>query len=225
MYERNFTARNSAYKLELTDFFRQTYQLVGASLLAATAGTYIGLSMLEVLTGFVKFGLIAVELILLFFVLPKVKHTPGLNMITLFIFTFLTGLTLAPLVGSILGMSAGVSILAQALLLTAVSFSGLSLFALTTKKDFSSLGKILFISLIVLLVGLISNIFIQNTMFQLIMAIAGSVLFSIMIVFDTQKIAKGAYETPIDAAISLYLNILNLFTFILQILGISNSDD
>lgn len=224
MYNDLYQRKSFASNFELTDFLRQTYQLVGASLLAAAAGTYIGLEMIGYLTGVVKFILIALELVILFFVLPRVVHTPGINLITLFVFTFLTGLTLAPLMSSILALANGASIVGQAFLLTAIAFLGLSFFALTTKKDFSGLTKILFISLIVIIVAAISNIFIQNTMFQLVIASASSILFSVFIIYDTQNIVKGEYSTPIEASISLYLNILNLFTSLLQILGITSGE-
>ncbi len=224
MFNQNTYTRENSSEFQLSNFLRQTYQLVGASLLAASAGAYIGLEMLAYLTGVVKFILIAIELIILFFVLPRVVHTPGVNLITLFVFTFITGLTLAPLLGSIYLLSNGASIIGQALLLTAIAFLSLSFFALTTKKDFSGIGKFLLVSLIILIVAGISNIFIQNTMFQLVIASISSIIFSIFIIYDTQNIVKGAYETPIEAAISLYLNILNLFTSLLQILGITSGE-
>jgi modulator of FtsH protease len=137
----------------------------------------------------------------------------------------MSGLTITPLLSNILMMPSGASIVAQAFLMTSVAFGGISMFAMTTKKDFSSMGKMLFIALIILIVGSISNIFFQSPLLQLGIAGVGALLFSAFILYDTQQIIKGGFETPIEAAIALYLDFFNLFVSLLQIFGILNSDD
>ncbi len=87
------------------------------------------------------------------------------------------------------------------------------------------MGKMLFIGLIIIIVGSIANIFIQLPILQLVIAMAGAVLFSAFILYDTQQIIKGNYSTPIEAAIALYLDFFNLFIMLLQIFGILGSDD
>ena len=126
---------------------------------------------------------------------------------------------------SILNMTNGGSIVGQAFLMTSVAFGGISMFAMTTKRDFSSMGKFLIIALIIMIVAGISNIFIQSSMMQLAIASGGALLFSAFILYDTQQIIKGNYDSPIEAALSLYLDFFNLFISLLQILGIMNSDD
>jgi modulator of FtsH protease len=83
----------------------------------------------------------------------------------------------------------------------------------------------LFIALIILVVGSISNIFIQAPLLQLGIAMVGAVLFSAFILYDTQQIIKGGFSTPVEAAIALYLDFFNLFISLLQILGIFNKED
>ena len=85
--------------------------------------------------------------------------------------------------------------------------------------------KAFFIGLIIIIVGSIANIFIQLPILQLVIAMAGAVLFSAFILYDTQQIIKGNYSTPIEAAIALYLDFFNLFIMLLQIFGILGSDD
>ncbi|AXH10982.1 hypothetical protein CP960_10680 [Malaciobacter halophilus] len=220
----NHTAQDSS-RVELMSFLKATYQLFAGSLLAATAGAYIGLDIASIIAGPVMWILFAVELALIFFVIPRVKHTPGVNLAVLFAFTFITGLTIAPLLAAIFAMPSGASIVGQAFLMTAVAFGGISMFAMTTKRDFSSMGKFLFIALIIMIVAGISNIFIQSSMFQLVIASAGALLFSAFILYDTQNIIRGGYDSPVEAALSLYLDFFNLFVSLLQILGIMNSDD
>ena len=204
-------------------FLKATYQLFAGSLLAATAGAYIGLDMVSIIASW-YWGLVILEFILLF-ALYAVKNKPGINLAVLFGFTFLSGLTITPLLSKILMMPAGASIVAQAFLMTSVAFGGISMFAMTTKRDFSSMGKMLFIALIILIVGSISNIFFQSPLLQLGIAGVGALLFSAFILYDTQQIIKGGFETPIEAAIALYLDFFNLFVSLLQIFGILNNDD
>ena len=231
MYNRDYlTDQSSTYTQEssqanLMSFLKATYQLFAGSLLASTAGAYIGLSIVHLLMGPVKWVLFAVELALIFFVIPRVKHTRGINLAVLFAFTFISGLTIAPLLASIFAMADGAAIVGQAFLMTAVAFGGISMFAMTTKRDFSSIGKFLIIALIIMIVAGISNIFIQSSMMQLMIASAGALLFSAFILYDTQNIIKGNYDSPVEAALSLYLDFFNLFISLLQILGITKSND
>ncbi len=231
MYNRDYLSNQSSQytqessQVQLMSFLKATYQLFAGSLLAATAGAYIGLEIVGYLMGVTKWILFAIELGMIFFIIPRTKHIPGVNLAVLFAFTFITGLTIAPLLASIIAMPSGASIVGQAFLMTAVAFGGISMFAMTTKRDFSSMGKMLFIAIIILIVAGISNIFIQSTMFQLAIASIGALLFSAFILYDTQNIIRGAYDSPIEAALALYLDFLNLFTSLLQILGIMNSNN
>jgi len=231
MYNRDYLSNESSQytqessKAELMSFLKATYQLFAGSLLAATAGAYIGLEIVGILAGPLKWVLFAVELALIFFVIPRTKHIPGVNLAVLFGFTFISGLTIAPLLAAIFAMPGGASIVGQAFLMTSVAFGGISMFAMTTKRDYSNMGKFLFIALIIMIVAGISNIFIQSSLFQLAIASAGALLFSAFILYDTQQIIRGGYDSPIEAALSLYLDFFNLFISLLQILGIMNSSD
>jgi modulator of FtsH protease len=231
MYNRDYLSQETSQynntadssKAQLMSFLKATYQLFAGSLLAATAGAYIGLDMVSTIASW-HWGLVILEFVLLF-ALFAVKNKPGINLAVLFGFTFISGLTITPLLSNILAMPAGASIVAQAFLMTSVAFGGISMFAMTTKRDFSGMGKMLFIALIILIVGSISNIFFQSPLLQLGIAGVGAILFSAFILYDTQQIIKGGFETPIEAAIALYLDFFNLFVSLLQIFGILNSDD
>jgi modulator of FtsH protease len=230
MYNRDYLSHNDstqytneASQAQLMSFLKSTYQLFAGSLLAATAGAYIGLDMVSTIASW-YWGLVILEFVLLFG-LFAVKNKPGINLAVLFGFTFVSGLTITPLLASVFNMPGGASIVAQAFLMTSVAFGGISMFALTTKRDFSGMGKMLFIALIILVVGSISNIFIQAPLLQLGIAMVGAVLFSAFILYDTQQIIKGGFSTPVEAAIALYLDFFNLFISLLQILGIFNKEE
>ena len=210
---------------DLVGFLKATYQLFASSLMAATVGAYVGLGMASMIASW-YWGLVILEFALLFG-LYAVKDKPGINLAVLFGFTFISGLTLTPLLSSIFNMPGGAGIVAQAFLMTSIAFGGISMFAMTTKKDFSGMGKMLFIAVIILIVGSISNIFIGSSILQLGIAMVGALVFSAFILYDTQQIIKGGFSTPIEAAIALYLDFLNLFISLLQILAAfaSNKDD
>jgi modulator of FtsH protease len=237
MYNRDYLANNSTYQggyanqdtstradVNIVAFLKDTYRLFASSLLAATVGAYIGLGMVSAISSW-YWGLVILEFVLLFG-LYAVKDKPGINLIVLFGFTFISGLTLTPLLSSVFMLPGGAAIVAQAFLMTSVAFGGISFFALTTKRDFSGMGKMLFIAVIILIVGSLSNIFFQSPILQLSIAGIGALLFSAFILYDTQQIIKGGFSTPIEAAIALYIDFLNLFISLLQILAaFSSSDD
>jgi modulator of FtsH protease len=208
---------------DLMAFLKSTYQLFASSLLAATAGAYIGLDMVSAISSW-YWGLVILEFVLLF-ALYAVKDKPGINLAVLFGFTFISGLTITPLLSSVFMMPGGASIVAQAFLMTSVAFGGISMFALTTKKDYSFMGKMLFIALIIIVIASLSNIFFQSPVLQLVIAGAGALLFSAFILYDTQQIVQGGFSTPIEAAIALYLDFFNLFVSLLQLLAAFNSSD
>lgn len=236
MYNRDYiTNKNSTYdstatqgaqtssRTDVLAFLKATYQLFAGSLLAATAGAYIGLDMVSTISSW-YWGLVILEFALLFG-LYAVKDKPGINLAVLFGFTFVSGLTITPLLASVFAMPAGASIVAQAFLMTSVAFGGISMFALSTKRDFSAMGKMLFIALIIMVVAAVLNIFLGSPMLQLAIAGGGAILFSAFILYDTQQIVKGGFSSPIEAAIALYLDFFNLFVSLLQLLAAFNSSD
>ena len=78
---------------------------------------------------------------------------------------------------------------------------------------------------VVIIVFSVINMFMGSPLMSIIISGAVVLLFSILVVYDTQNIIKGAYETPIDGAIALYLDFLNIFTALLHLFGIFRGDD
>ena len=231
LYDRNY-ASSSEHELAgeysqsaLSTFIKQTYQLFAASLLAASVGAYVGLYSSLGATVAGNYWLFVILELGLLVGLMFAKRKAGLNLILLFAFTFISGLTLTPILGRTFAMPGGAAIVAQAFTLTTVAFGGLSVFAMNTKRDFTTWGKMLFITLIVLLVAMLLNLFFKSPIFQVALSCVSAVLFSAYILYDTQNIIRGNYETPIEGAVDLYLDFLNLFVSLLRILGFFNSDD
>lgn len=149
------------------------------------------------------------------------RHKKPVNMIMLNSFTFITGLFIGPVAAFYPGptMSAGVT--------TAVIFFALSAYARTTKRDLSFMGGFLTMGLVAIIVMMLLNVFFfQSSALQMGISVAGVLIFSGFIMYDTQNIMRRyPPEEYISATLALYLDILNLFWFLLQIfLAFSNNE-
>lgn len=112
---------------------------------------------------------------------------------------------------------------------TLICFS-LTIFALQTKVDFTVMGGFLMIAALVLLVGSIVAIFFPGKLMTLIIASAGAIIFSLYLIYDTQMMMGGDHKYSISpeeyifAALNLYVDIINIFMYILAIIGASSDD-
>src|SRR4028119_1710648 len=138
-------------------------------------------------------------------------------------FTVVMGLSMS----SIFLVYTGTSI-AQTFFAVSAAFAGLSLYGYTTKKDLSGFGTFLIMGVIGLLVAMIINIFLQSSVMQLAISAIGVLLFAGLTAYDTQKIkSMYAYVAGTDmmgkvvimGALNLYLDFINMFTFLLQFMG------
>ena len=231
LYDRDY-ARSNSYtynntitrnESQIISFVKETYKLFAASMMAGAVGAYVGVPMASTIQ-MMFLPLMLLEIALLIG-LHFVKHKPGINLMVMFGFVFMTGLMLAPLLARTLGMSGGGVIIGNAFAMTSVVFGAMSFYAIKTTRDFTSYGKPLMIALFVIIGFSIINLFLGNPMLHLFISGAVVILFSILVIFDTQNIMQGAYETPIDGAIALYLDFLNIFTALLQLFGIFGSDE
>lgn len=226
LYDRDYARGGAqAYKAahrsdtQIVSFVKETYKLFAASMMAGAVGAYVGIPLAASIQG-AFLPLVILEFALLFG-LFFVKDKPGINLIVMFAFTFMTGITTAPLLAYTLNMPGGAAVVGNAFAMTSVIFGGMSFFAIKTTKDFTGFGKPLMIALIVIVVGSLLNAFLLHSpMLMIGISAAVVVLFTIMIVFDTQNIIRGAYSTPVEGAIALYLDFLNLFIALLQLFGI-----
>lgn len=115
----------------------------------------------------------------------------------------------------------------QVFLITACMFGGMSLYGYTTKKDLTSIGSFLIMGLWGLVIASIVNIFMQNSIMQLVIAAIGVVVFTGLTAYDTQKIKEIYYHTEGDTrakaaimgALNLYLDFINLMISLIQLLG------
>lgn len=155
---------------------------------------------------------------LIWFVLPKTQNsTSGIWVV--FAFTGLLGASLGPMLSYYLALQNGPDLVMQALGGTALVFFGLSGYALTTRKDFSFMGGFLIVGLLIAIVAMVANIFLQIPAMSLAISAAIVLIMSGFILFDTSRIVNGGETNYIRATVGLYLNIYNLFTSMLHLLG------
>jgi modulator of FtsH protease len=234
LYDRDYTKDNSVAsgsehshvahegERDLSTFIKETYQLFAGSLLVGAAGAYVGMGIPAIAQYYWAFVVLEFALI---FGIGFAKSKPGLNLAMLFAFALVSGLTMSVMIGRFVGAGAG-GVVANALILTTVAFGGLSMFAMNTKQDFTSMGKFLFITLIIIVVaGLLNVFFFHNPWMSVGISAVSAILFSAFILYDTQNIIQGNYGHPVDGALALYLDFINLFTSLLHILGIFGNDD
>jgi len=204
-------------------FMKQTYQLLGASMVSSAFGAYLTMPYAATIAQF-KWYIFGFVMLMVFYGFNATRKNPTLHLMALFLFTFVLGVMIVPMLAMIIGQGNG-ALIGNAFLMTSVLFGALSLFAINSKSDFSSWGKSLFITMIVVIIASLVNYFILQSPLMHIVVTAGILLlFSMFTIYDTQNIANGAYDSPVDAAVSLFLDFFNMFTSILQLLGIMGDD-
>lgn len=196
-------------------------------LLAATLGFSALMAMLSLALAVPPWAYLAsviVSMLLGMFVLPRTANSAsGVGVI--FLVTGLLGFGLGSILSQYLALPNGEKIVGLAFGGTATIFLGLSGYALTSKRDFSFMGGFLFAGMMVVMIAVIANIFLQMPALALAVSSAIILLMSGFILFDTSRIARGEETNYILATYSIYLSIFNIFISLLQILGIMGSDD
>ncbi len=220
MYRANTTAGMES-AVSTNKVLKNTYMLLGLTLLfsAMTAGISMAMGLPHgaalVLT-LVGFGLL--------FVVNKMADSSK-GLIAIFAFTGVMGASIGPLLNYYASMPGGPALVMQALGGTAIVFFGLSAYALTTRKDFSFMGGFLMVGLLVAVVGMIANIFLNIPALSLTISAAVIMIMSGLILFDTSRIIHGGETNYIRATVSLYLSIYNLFIHMLSLLTALGGDD
>jgi len=200
---------------------RNTYALLAATLLfsAVMAAVSMAIAPPRMLAMGASIGAI----VILMFVLPKFENSAsGIGIV--FLCTGLLGFGLGPMLSAYASLPNGGTIVATALGGTGVIFLALSAYVLTTKKSFDFMGGMLFVGLIVVFGAILVNLFVQIP--ALSMAISGAMvlLMSGFILFDTGRIVNGGETNYIRATVSMFINIFNLFTSLLHLLGIMGDE-
>lgn len=208
-------------------FYSRVVFFFGLAILTSAVGTYTGFQYLAqyfLANPGLMWGLYALELILVFTSRIWISKRP-VNYVLFTAFAFLTGLTIVPLLMSLVYEFGGFDLIIKALLSTTLVFSGTALFGWVTRKDLSGLSGFLWTGLIGIIIISIIHIFVpwSNT-FEMIFAGFGVLLFSAFTMYDIQRIKSFPHDRALDAAMELYLDIFNLFVFILRLIAAGSRD-
>ncbi|MEE9321520.1 MAG: Bax inhibitor-1/YccA family protein [Granulosicoccus sp.] len=207
--------------LETNKVLRNTYALLSMTLLFAAAMAAVS-TMMDVPRSMAMIAMVA-SFVLIFFVLPKTQDSSA-GIAVVFLLTGLLGFSLGPMLSSYLNYANGSRLIGTALGGTGTIFLGLSAYVLTTKKDFSFMGGMLFVGILVVIAAMFANIFLKIPAMSVAMSGAIVLLMSGFILFDTSRILHGGETNYVRATVSLFLNIFNLFTSLLHLLGIMGDD-
>ena len=201
---------------------RSTYQLLAMTLFfsALMAGVSMVVAPPPMVSMIASIG----ALILVWFVLPRTANS-STGIFVVFGFTGLLGFGLGPMLNAYLSLPGGSQVIMTAMGGTGAIFLGLSGYALVTRKDFSFLGGMLFAGVIMVLVAMLANIFLQIPGLQLAISAVVILIMSGFILLDTSRIINGGETNYIMATAGLYLSIYNIFVSLLQILGVFSGND
>jgi len=214
----------SAPALSQNRVLRNTYALLALSMLPTIAGAWLGLTLKlnQLVAG--HGGMFALVFLvgaygLMFAV--QANRNSGVGVALLLAFTFFMGVMLAPLLGVILGMANGVTLIAFAFGGTAIVFTAMASLGTVIKRDLGGLGKFLFVGAIMLMVAMIANIFLQMPGLMIALSLIAIGIFSAFMLYDVNRIVTGGETNYVSATLNLYLDIYNVFTNLLAILGIT----
>src|SRR5574343_2073426 len=206
--------------LQKNRVLRNTYLLLGLSMIPTVLGALVGIQMqFSFLAGspFIAFILFLGIAWGFMWGIEKNKNS-GLGVALLLGFTFFMGLMLSRILQIALGFSNGASMIALAAGGTGAIFFTLSTVATVSKRDFSGMGKFLFVGVMVVLLAAVANMFFAIPALSLAIAVAVIGIFSAYVLYDISNIVQGGETNYVSATLAVYLDIYNIFVSLLQII-------
>ncbi len=200
---------------------RNTYWLLALSMLPTMAGAWVGMQLnfialfaaAPVMAPLLMFGVMIGAL----FAVTALRNSAW-GVPALFGFTFIAGLMLAPILTVAGGFRNGGQLVGLAGGMTAAIFFAMAAIATVTKRDFSFLGKFLFVGLILLIVASLANLFFQIPALSLTISAVAVLVFSLYLLHDVSNIVRGGETNYITATLNLFLDVYNIFISLLNLL-------
>ena len=207
---------------------RRVYGKMTMGLLVTAITSFLMLSSQTVMNVFmgypiIFFGAMIMELVLVFILSARIeKLNSGTAAVLFYLYSVMNGITLTPIFMYYTSTS-----IATTFALTAGTFGAMTIFGYVTRQDLSKLGSFLIMTLFGLILCLVVNMFLHNTMMDLLISCAGILIFVGLTAWDTQAIKRMAAEADPTmmnkvatwGALSLYLDFINLFIYLLRIFG------
>jgi modulator of FtsH protease len=198
---------------------RNTYMLLALTMVPTVAGAWLGMSTASIITGspIISFFVMLAAVIGLQFGIAHFRNS-AIGIGLLLLMTGLLGWFLGPLLNHALALKNGMQLVGYAAAGTGAVFLAMGAIATTTKRDFSFMGKFLFVGMIVLLIAMIANLFLQIPALALAISSLVIVVFSLFLLYDLSRIVTGGETNYVMATTGVYLSLFNIFANLLQLL-------
>lgn len=210
------------YAVQQHRVLRNTYWLLALSLIPTVIGAAVGTNL--------DFGFMRTSPILSFFAVLAIfygwifaierNRNSSLGVGLLLGFTLFMGLLLGPLLQSVLGLRNGIQLVMMAFGGTAAVFAVMAGIATTTKRDLSGMGNFLAVGAVVIMLAVVANVFFQSMTAYLVILAGFVLLSSLLMLWQINAIVRGGETNYVSATLTLYVSIYNLFSSLLQLLGI-----
>ena len=220
-YRGNYAAGTQDYAAtaESQKVLRNTYLLLALTMVPTVIGAAIGIQLAPVMMAspILTVVLMLGSVIGLQFGIAHYRNS-ALGVVLLLLMTGLMGLFLGPLLNVALSMRNGMQLVGYAAVGTGAIFLVMGGIATTTRRDFSFMGKFLFVGMIALLVAMLANMFLQIPALALTISTLVIVVFSLFLLYDLNRIVRGGETNYVMATTGVYLSLLNIFSSLLHLL-------
>ena len=216
----------SASNAQRNKVLRNTYWLLAISLLPTVAGAWIGVStgITAALSGMMGIVVFLAGAFGFIYAINKFKNSAA-GVPVLLGFTFFMGLMISRLIAMVLGFSNGADLVMMAFGGTAGVFFAMASLATVVKRDLSGLNQWLTIGVVLLIVGMLINMFVASSTGMIVLSMLAVAIFSAFLLVDIKRIIDGGETNYITAPLSIYLSLINIFQNLLMLLGIFGGDD
>ena len=217
----NYAAAGQDYAVtaESQKVLRNTYLLLALTMVPTVIGAAIGIQLAPVMMAspILTVVLMLASVIGLQFGIAHYRNS-SIGIALLLLMTGLVGLFLGPLLNVALSMRNGMQLVGYAAVGTGAIFLVMGGIATTTKRDFSFMGKFLFVGMIALLVAMLANLFLQIPALALTISTLVIVVFSLFLLYDLNRIVRGGETNYVMATLNLFLSVYNIFASLLNLL-------
>ncbi len=199
---------------------RNTYMMLGLTMIPTVIGAIIGMGMnfsIIAMHPFMAFGAFMLVTIGMQMAISANRNS-SIGVVLLFVYTFLLGLMMGPILQHAANLSNGAQLVGLAAGSTGLIFLTMAAIGATTKKDFSYMGKFLSIGIIVAFIAIMANMFLQLPAFSIAISSIFVLISSAYIMYEVNQIVRGGETNYVMATLSLFISIYNIFTSLLHIL-------
>jgi modulator of FtsH protease len=198
---------------------RNTYLLLALTMVPTVIGAMVGMATASIVMAhpiMISLVMLAVVIGLQFAI--AANRNSGIGVALLLLMTGILGWWLGPILNVALSMKNGMALVGYAAVGTGVIFAAMATVAATAKRDFSFMGKFLFVGMIALILASIANMFLQIPALSLAISTLVIVVFSLFLLYDLQRIIRGGETNYVMATTGVYMSLFNIFANLLHLL-------